>query len=288
MTTIRKEFRRKVEERRALVIPGAFNAMSARIIADQGFEAVFLTGAGLTNMYYGMPDLGFMGLRDVAEHTARIRDVVDIPLFVDIDTGFGNAVNVRHTIKTVERAGADAVQLEDQTFPKRCGHFAGKSVAPVEEMIAKIKAAADARVDPDFLIVARTDARAIHGFDHAVERVERFAEAGADVLFVEAAEGLDEVRRLPGAVSRPLLLNLVIGGKTPALDLAELERLRYGIVLYANAALQGAVAGMQRALGTLRRVGRLDEDPALVTPFAERQRLVDKPFFDDLEKQYAS
>ena len=288
MTTIRKEFRRKVEERRALVIPGAFNAMSARIIADQGFEAVFLTGAGLTNMYYGMPDLGFMGLRDVAEHTARIRDVVDIPLFVDIDTGFGNAVNVRHTIKTVERAGADAVQLEDQTFPKRCGHFAGKSVAPVEEMIAKIKAAADARVDPDFLIVARTDARAIHGFDHAVERVERFAEAGADVLFVEAAEGLDEVRRLPGAVSRPLLLNLVIGGKTPALDLAELERLRYGIVLYANAALQGAVAGMQRALGTLKRVGRLDEDPALVTPFAERQRLVDKPFFDDLEKQYAS
>lgn len=288
MTTIRKEFRRKVEERRALVIPGAFNAMSARIIADQGFEAVFLTGAGLTNMYYGMPDLGFMGLRDVAEHTARIRDVVDIPLFVDIDTGFGNAVNVRHTIKTVERAGADAVQLEDQTFPKRCGHFAGKSVAPVEEMIAKIKAAADARVDPDFLIVARTDARAIHGFDHAVERVERFAEAGADVLFVEAAEGLDEVRRLPGAVSRPLLLNLVIGGKTPALDLAELERLRYGIVLYANAALQGAVAGMQRALGTLKRAGRLDEDPALVTPFAERQRLVDKPFFDDLEKQYAS
>lgn len=288
MSTIRKEFRRKVEERRALVIPGAFNAMSARVIADQGFEAVFLTGAGLTNMYYGMPDLGFMGLRDVAEHTARIRDVVDIPLFVDIDTGFGNAVNVRHTIKTVERAGADAVQLEDQTFPKRCGHFSGKSVAPVEEMIAKIKAAADARVDPDFLIVARTDARAIHGFDHAVERVERFAEAGADVLFVEAAEGLDEVRRLPGAVSRPLLLNLVIGGKTPALDHDELVRLRYGIVLYANAALQGAVAGMQRALGKLKHEGRLNEDPALVTPFAERQRLVDKPFFDDLEKQYAS
>jgi 2-methylisocitrate lyase-like PEP mutase family enzyme len=288
VSTIRSEFRRKVEERRGLLIPGAFNAMSARIIADQGFEAVYLTGAGLTNMYYGMPDIGFMGLRDVAEHTSRIRDVVDLPLFVDIDTGFGNAINVRHTIRTLERAGADAVQIEDQTFPKRCGHFSGKSVASLEEMLAKIKAAADARTDPDFLIVARTDARAVHGFDHAIERAQRFAEAGADVLFVEATESLDEVRRLPHVLDRPQLMNIVIGGKTPALDADELARMGFGIVLYANAALQGAVAGMQRALGKLKSLGRLDEDPDIVAPFLERQRLVDKPLFDALEKQYTS
>jgi 2-methylisocitrate lyase-like PEP mutase family enzyme len=284
----RPDFRRAIESKRGLLVPGAFNAMSARVIADRGFEAVYLTGAGLTNMYYGLPDLAFMGLRDVAEHAARIRDVVDLPLIVDADTGFGNALNVRHTVRTLERAGADAIQLEDQEFPKRCGHFSGKSVVAVEEMLAKIAAAADARTDPDFLIIARTDSRAVHGFDHAVERAHRFAEAGADVLFVEAAESADEVRALPKLFSRPLLVNLVVGGKTPILAAGELAALGFGLVLYANAALQGAVAGMQRALDLLKQQGRLDEDPAVVTPFAERQRLVDKPLYDALERKYAT
>jgi len=287
-SSTRKALRSKVEEKRGLLVPGAFNALSAKIIADQGFEAVYLTGAGLTNMYYAMPDIAFIGLNDVAEHTARIRDAVDIPLIVDADTGFGNALNVRHTVRTLERAGADAIQLEDQVFPKRCGHFSGKSVAPLEEMLTKIAAAADARVDPDFLIIARTDSRAVHGFDHAIERAHRFAEAGADILFVEAVESIDEVRRLPQLFALPLLVNIVIGGKTPVSGADELARLGYGIVLYANAALQGAVAGMQRALGVLKSNGRLDENPALVAPFAERQRLVDKPFYDALEKKYAS
>ncbi|HEV8502441.1 MAG TPA: isocitrate lyase/PEP mutase family protein [Casimicrobiaceae bacterium] len=286
--TTRQTLRRMVEGRRGLLVPGAFNAMSARIVADAGFEAVYLTGAGLTNMYYGLPDLSFIGLRDIAEHTARMRDAVDIPLIVDADTGFGNALNVRHTVKTLERAGADAIQLEDQVFPKRCGHFAGKSVAPLEEMLTKIAAAADARADEDFLIIARTDSRAVHGFDHAVERAQRFADAGADILFVEAMQSEEEVRRLPQLFERPLLVNLVVGGMTPVLPADELGRLGYGIVLYANAALQGAVVGMQRALGALKSQGRLDEDPALVAPFAERQRLVDKPLYDALEKQYAS
>lgn len=284
----RSMLRKIVEQKRGLLVPGAFNAMSAKVIADQGFEAVYLSGAGLTNMYYGLPDLAFMGLNDVAEHTARIRDVVDIPLIVDGDTGFGNALNVRHTMRTLERAGADAIQLEDQTFPKRCGHFSGKSVAPLEEMLVKIAAAAEARVDPDFLIIARTDSRAVHGFDHAIERATRFAEAGADILFVEALESVDEVRRLPKMFALPLLVNLVIGGRTPGLPADELGKLGYGIVLYANAALQGAVAGMQRALGSLKSNGLLVEDPALVAPFAERQRLVGKPFYDALEKKYAS
>ena len=262
--------------------------MSARIAVDQGFKAVYLTGAGFTNMHYALPDLAMMGLRDIADCTARIREAVDVPLIVDGDTGFGNAVNVWNTVRALESAGADAIQLEDQTFPKRCGHFAGKDVAPLDEMLAKIRAAADARRDDGFLIIARTDACASQGFDAAIERAGRFAEAGADILFVEAVESVDEIRRLPRLLDKPLLINIVIGGKTPTLDAKALGELGYSLVLYANAALQGAVAGMQRALGALSRDGRLDEDPAVVAPFKERQRLVNKPLFDELEARYAT
>jgi 2-methylisocitrate lyase-like PEP mutase family enzyme len=238
-------------------------------------------------MYFGMPDQGFIGLNELADHTARIRDAVEIPLIVDADTGFGNALNVRHTIRTLERAGADAVQLEDQVSPKRCGHFSGKEVISCAEMVGKIHAAVDARSDDGMLIMARTDARSVHGFDDALERAARYSEAGADILFVEATESADEIRRLPQALDKPQLVNLVIGGKTPIFSADELGGLGYGIVLYANAALQGAVAGMQKALTILRDSHRLDEDPHLVTPFAERQRLVNKPMFDLLEKKYA-
>ncbi len=284
----RKQFRQRVEQRNGLVVPGAFNALSARVIADQGYEAAYLTGAGLTNMYYGAPDLGIIGLRDVAECTARMREVIDLPLIVDGDTGFGNAVNVWHTVRTLEAAGADAIQLEDQTFPKRCGHFAGKDVAPLPEMLAKIRAAADARRDNNFLIIARTDSRATLGFDAAIDRARQFSEAGADILFVEAVESLEEVRQLPKLLDKPQLINIVIGGKTPAMDASELGQMGFGIILYANAALQGAVLGMQRALGSLKQNGRLEENSGLVAPFLERQRLVNKPLYDELEKRYVS
>ena len=283
----RARLRQLVEARQGLLMPGAFNALSARVIADMGFETVYLSGAGLTNMQLGMPDLAFIGLQDVAQATAQIRGTVDLPMLVDGDTGFGNAVNVSHTVRTLERAGADAIQLEDQVFPKRCGHFNGKDVAPLGEMIGKIKAAVDARTDPNFLIVARTDARSVHGFDAAVERAARMAEAGADLLFVEATESVDEVRKLPGLLPLPQVMNIVIGGKTPQLPQSELAELGFGLVLYANTALQGAVLGMQRALGELQAKGILREDPSLVIPFMERQRLVDKPRFDAMEKQYA-
>ncbi|MNJ87753.1 2,3-dimethylmalate lyase [compost metagenome] len=279
--------RDKVYARRGLLVPGAFNALSARVIADLGFEALYITGAGVTNMYFGMPDQGFIGLNELADHTARIRDAVEIPIIVDADTGFGNALNVRHTIRTLERAGADAVQLEDQVSPKRCGHFNGKEVISCAEMVGKIHAAVDARSDAGMLIMARTDARSVHGFEDALERAARYSEAGADILFVEATETADEIRRLPQALDKPQLVNLVIGGKTPIFSADELAGLGYGIVLYANAALQGAVAGMQKALTVLRDTHRLDEDPNLVSPFSERQRLVNKPYFDQLEKKYA-
>ncbi|WP_297834152.1 oxaloacetate decarboxylase [Pseudomonas sp.] len=284
----RAAFRIHVEQRQGLLVPGAFNALSARVAADIGYRALYLTGAGITNMFLGLPDLGFIGLHEMAEHTARIRDAVDLPLIVDADTGYGNALNVRHAIRTLERAGADAIQLEDQVSPKKCGHFNGKAVISTSEMVGKIQAAVDAREDPNLLIVARTDACAVDGFDAAIERAHRYAQAGADVLFIEAVETTDEIQRLPSLFSKPQLMNVVIGGKTPILSQLRLAELGFGIVLYANAPLQSAVRGMQQALNLLLVDGKLDENPELVVPFAERQRLVNKPFYDRLDSQYAA
>ena len=283
----RRQLKALAEARRGVIVPGAFNALSARVIADLGFEAIYVTGAGVTNMWFGMPDQGFMGLAEIAEHTARIRDAVELPLIVDADTGFGNALNVRHAVRTLERAGADCIQLEDQVAPKRCGHFAGKEVIALDEAVGKIKAAVDARRDPDLLIMARTDAAATQGFEAAVARAQAFAEAGADILFVEAVTTAQEIRALPARLAKPQLMNMVIGGRTPIVGADELASLGYGIVLYANAALQGAVAGMQKALTVLRDEKQVQEASGLVASFAERQRLVSKPEWDALEQRYS-
>ncbi len=283
----RKQLKALAEARRGVIVPGAFNALSAKVVEDLGFEAIYITGAGVTNMWYALPDQGFMGLHEIAEHTARIRDTVRVPLIVDADTGFGNALNVRHTVRVLERAGADCIQFEDQVAPKRCGHFSGKEVISTEEAVSKIKAAVDARQDPDLLVMARTDAAATHGFEAAVERAQRFAEAGADILFVEAVTQAEEVRALPQRLAKPQLMNMVIGGRTPIFNADQLAALGYGIVLYANAALQGAVAGMQKALTVLRDDREVQEDSGLVTSFAERQRLVGKPAWDALEQRYS-
>ena len=282
----KKTLKALAEARRGLIVPGAFNALSAKVIEDLGFEAIYVTGAGVTNMWYGMPDQGFMGLAEIADHTARIRDAVNLPLIVDCDTGFGNAMNVYHSVRTLERAGADCIQLEDQVAPKRCGHFNGKEVISTAEAVSKIKAAVDARRDSDLMIMARTDACAMLGFEAAVERAQLFAEAGADILFVEAVTTAEEIRSLPKLINKPQLMNMVIGGKTPIFNAEELGDLGYGIVLYANAGLQGALAGMQKVLTVLRDEKQVLEDPNLVAPFAERQRLVNKPFWDALEKRY--
>ena len=284
--TTKQQLKALANARRGVLVPGAFNALSARVVADLGFEALYITGAGVTNMWLGLPDQAFMGLTDIADHTARIRDAVELPLIVDADTGFGNALNTYHTVRTLERAGADCIKLEDQVSPKRCGHFHGKEVIATDEMVGKIKAAVDARRDPDLLIMARTDACAMHGFDAAVERAQRYSEAGADILFVEAVTHADEIRALPQRLDKPQLMNMVIGGKTPIFSANELGSLGYGLVLYANAALQGAVAGMQKALTALRDTQRIDESAGLVATFAERQRLVGKPEWDALEKKY--
>jgi len=280
--------RRQLNERRGLLVPGAGNALAARVIESLGFEAVYLSGAGLTNSFYGMPDLGFVGLQDIAQHTAAIRDAVALPLIVDADTGFGNAVNVYHTVRTLERAGANAIQLEDQVMPKKCGHFSGQNVIELKEMAAKVSAAADARRSSDFLIIARTDARGVHGLDDALERAHAFAKAGADVTFVEAPVGVEELRRIASELSLPQVVNIVIGGKTAPLTAQQFGEMGFAMVLYANAALQGAVRGMTNALSRLKADGELAELPELVATFKERQSLVHKPHYDALESKYSS
>ena len=281
--TVLKE---KINARRGLMVAGAANALAARLIQQLGFEAVYLSGAGITNTFYGIPDLGFISLADLAQHTAATRDAVDLPIIVDADTGFGNELNVRHTVRTLERAGANAIQLEDQSMPKKCGHFNDKSVIPAREAASKIKAAVDARQSDDFLIIARTDARAIEGFEAALARAQLFIESGADMTFVEAPVSVEELRRIPQALAVPQLVNVVIGGKTPTLDAGEFAQMGFGLVLYANAALQGALFGMSAALTRLRETGRLDEDSGLVASFAQRQQLVQKDLFDHLASSY--
>jgi 2-methylisocitrate lyase-like PEP mutase family enzyme len=276
--------RTMLHEERGVLLPGAPNALAARIVADLGFKAVYLTGAGLTNMHLGLPDLGFMDLSQVAAHVMAIRGVIDLPLIVDADTGFGNAVNVTHTVRTLEQAGASAVQLEDQHAPKRCGHFSGKELIPLEEMLGKVRAAVDTRRQ-NLVVIARTDACAVEGFEAAITRASSYIEAGADVTFVEAPETLEDLQAVPRRLKAPQLVNMVLGGKTPIIDQGAAADMGFSLVLYANAALQGAVHGMQTTLSALKKNGVLAEDA--VTSFAERQRLVGKPAFDALEARYA-
>lgn len=287
MTSTAAQLRRRVIEGPVLVCPGAANALAARVVEDTGFEAVYVTGAGIANTHLGLPDVGLVTLTELASHVAAIRDVVRLPLVVDADTGFGNPLGVQRAVRALERAGADAIQLEDQVFPKRCGHFEGKQVVPIADMVAKVHAAVDARRDPDVLVIARTDARAVEGLDAAVERAAAYAEAGADVTFVEAPASVAELLALPGRLPGvPQVANLVEGGRTPYVPVDQLGDFR--LVLFANLALQAAVAGMQRALARLRDTGSLPEAAQGVAGWAERQRLVGMPEIQQLERRYAS
>jgi 2-methylisocitrate lyase-like PEP mutase family enzyme len=284
---INRAFKNRILTGGPVLMPGAANALAARITEDLGFEAVYLSGAGLTNTFFAMPDMGFVGLSDIAQHTATIRDATELPIVVDADNGFGNALNVCHTIRTLERAGASAVQLEDQTTPKRCGHFSDQQVVPLEEARSRIRAAVDARQNENTLIIARTDARATAGLTAALDRASAFIEDGADITFVEAPLSIEEMGKIPVVLNgTPQLVNLVVGGKTPILTLDELGEMGFSLVLYANVALQAAIHGMQIALGQLKETGKMGEDGPLVS-FLERQRMVRKDHFDKLGQRYA-
>ncbi|WP_288582819.1 isocitrate lyase/phosphoenolpyruvate mutase family protein [uncultured Methylobacterium sp.] len=272
--------------REAVSVPGAANALFARVIEDLGFEAVYVTGAGVANMHLGAPDIGLTTVTEVADAVAAVADAVTLPIIVDADTGFGNAVNMVRTVRLLERAGAAGIQIEDQVFPKKCGHFTGKDVIPPGEMVQKIKAAVDARRDGDLQIIARTDARAVEDLDRAIARAQAYVEAGADATFVEAPVSVEELARIARDLPVPQVANIVFGGRTPDPGRERLAGMGFSIVLYANAALQAALKASFVVLGALKRDGSLAGVADRLASFEERQRAVDKEAWDAREARY--
>jgi 2-methylisocitrate lyase-like PEP mutase family enzyme len=268
------------------MMPGAGNALAARFIEAAGHKMMLVSGAAVANNYLGVPDLGLVSVTELADHVAAIRDAVNIPILADGDTGFGNAINARRTVQLLERAGANAIMLEDQTYPKRCGHFEGKDIISTQEMVSKLKAAVDARKDPDLMILARTDARAVEGFEAALDRARAYQEAGADFLFIEAPLTREELLAIPAAVPGIHLCNMVIGGKTPLLPREELAQAGYAVVCYANAALQASMLAMQQAMQHLAEHGSIKGFENKLMMFAERQEALDANHFKELEKRY--
>ena len=238
-----------------VVAPGAYDGISARLIEAAGFAAVYMTGAGTAASHLGEPDLGLATLTEMATHARHLASCVSVPVIADADTGYGNALNVVRTVREYERAGVAGLHLEDQVAPKKCGHIAGKQVVPTREFVDKIRAAVEYRTDPDLVIIARTDARAVTGLDDAIERGNRYAEAGADVIFVEAPQTEDEIQRVAREVKAPLLANMVAGGRTPGVKVAELERLGFKIVIFPAVCMGAAIPAMEQALARLRETG---------------------------------
>lgn len=284
--SLNRILRRELVPGAGLLMPGAGNALAARIIEAAGFRVFIVSGAAVANTFLGVPDVGLVSVTELRDHVAAIRDSVGIPMLVDADTGFGNAVNVGRTVRMLERAGANAIMLEDQTFPKRCGHFDGKDVIPAAEMIQKIKAAVDARSDCDLMILARTEARAVEGLSGALDRARAYQQAGADFLLVEAPLSVEELAAIPREVPGIHLCNMVIGGKTPLLSQQDLARTGYATISYANAALQASMLAMQQVMQHIAETGSIDGIESMLMKFADRQKMVDADRYKELERRY--
>jgi len=268
-----------------LMAPGVADALNAKLVQRHGFEAVYMTGAGTTAVRLGMPDVGLLTMTEMIDNAARIADSSGLPLIADADNGYGGVLNVRRTIQGYERAGAAAVHLEDQVIPKRCGHLAGKQLVPVEEMTAKIRAAADARTDRDFVLIARTDAIAVEGFDAALERAARYREAGADVLFVEAPSK-EQLPHIAPRLKAPLLYNMATSGKTPFLGKDEIERLGFKIIIYPNWMMLAAIKAASQVLATLKETGTIAGIARDLPSFKEFFDLLGMAEVQDLEARY--
>jgi methylisocitrate lyase len=246
---------RELISKEAVMMPGVPNAAMARQVEQVGFEAVYISGAGMANATAGVPDIGLLTLTEVTQLASYIANVVKIPAIVDADTGFGGAENVARTIQELEKAGLAGCHIEDQEFPKRCGHLAGKSIVDVEEMVGKIKAAVAVRRDADFMIIARTDARAVEDFDRAVERAGVYLAAGADAIFPEALQSADEFRDFAKAIDLPLLANMTEFGKSPLLSFKELCDFGYKMVIFPMAAFRVAMKASEGFLRALKKAG---------------------------------
>lgn len=279
------KLRQLIARQGAIMAPGVADALNAKLVLRHGFEAVYMTGAGTTAVRLGMPDVGLLTMTEMVDNAARIADSCGLPVIADADNGYGGVLNVRRTIQAYERAGVAAVHIEDQVIPKRCGHLAGKQLVPTEEMTAKIRAAVDARTDPDFVLIARTDAIAVEGFEAALERAARYREAGADVLFVEAPSG-EQLPQIAPRLKAPLLYNMATSGKTPFLGREEIERLGFKIIIYPNWLMLAAIRAASQVLATLKESGTIAGIAREVPSFKEFFDLLGMPEVQDLEARY--
>jgi 2-methylisocitrate lyase-like PEP mutase family enzyme len=270
----------------AIMAPGVADALNARLVRRHGVETVYMTGAGTTAVRLGMPDVGLLTMTEMIDNAGRIAEASGLPLIADADNGYGGVLNVRRTIQGYERAGVAGVHLEDQVIPKRCGHLAGKQVVPVEEAVAKIRAAADARIDPDFVIIARTDAVAVEGFDAALERAAKYREAGADMLFIEAVNAEQLPKIAPRFKGVPLLYNMATSGKTPFLSKTEIERLGFKLIIYPNWLMLAAIKAASQVLETLKKEGSIAGLAPQVPSFKEFFDLVGMDEVQEMEARY--
>lgn len=258
-----------------IIAPGAYDGLSARLVEHAGFDVVYMSGSGAANSLLGEPDLGLTSMTEMASQAARICAATTLPVVADADTGYGGPLNVRRTVQEYERAGVAGLHIEDQVFPKRCGHFEGKDVIPTDEMVGKIKAALAARTDPDLVIIARSDAVAVEGLDAALRRAHAYEDAGADMLFVEAPHSVDELRQIAASFRVPLIANMVEGGSTPLVPDPELEAMGFKLVLHAGTLLRAAALAVEEALAHLREHGSVIDFQHRVISFQERNRITD-------------
>lgn len=285
MTT---RLRKLLSRNEILVAPGAHDPLVAKIIEKEGFEAVYMTGYGTSASILGQPDVGLLTQTEMAYRAANIVEAVSIPVIADADTGYGNAINVQRTVRLYEKAGVACIQLEDQVAPKKCGHMLGREIISQEEMVGKIKAACDARVDEDLMIMARTDARTNYGIDAAIERGRAYEEAGADIIFVESPESVEEMKKITSSFRVPVLANMLEHGRTPLLSAKELETLGYDLVIFCVASTYVIAKAVTKLMRELKRtgttVGMLDD----MIPFDEFNKLVGLNDIREKERKYAT
>lgn len=281
----RRKLRSMIGEPGYLIVPGAFDTLTARLAQITGFDAVYLTGGGYSRAS-GYPDLGLLTLSENVQFIARTVDAVDIPVIADMDTGYGNALNVVRSVREYEKAGVAAFHIEDQISPKKCGHYEGKQLVSQAEMVGKIKAAVDARRDETMVIIARTDARAVEGFEAAIGRMNAYLEAGADVGFVEAPQTVEEMARIPASIVKPALVNIFEGGKTPVLPAKRLEEMGFRIGIYTSQTHRAAIHAALEVLAVLKRDGDTAAIEHRMATFQDREKAVNAAYWRELEQKY--
>ncbi|MGV9801856.1 isocitrate lyase/PEP mutase family protein [Mycobacterium sp. NPDC003449] len=288
----RRQLREMLRADRPVIAPGVYDGLTARLVQQGGFDAAIVTGAGVSASVLGAPDVGLLTMSEVLTQTRNIAGAVDIPVIGDCDTGYGNPLNVGRTIVEFENSGVAGLFIEDQVSPKRCGHFAGKQIIPAEEMVQKVRAAVDARTDPDLVLIARTDARATDGIEEAVRRGRRYAEAGVDMVFVEAPHTYEELEFVGaelGPLGVPLMVNLVEGGKTPLVSVGDLAKLGFSFISFSGSLQKTAIKAMQEMLAALLRDGEVTEFyPSRMISLEERSEILGLPYYFELERRYAS